>query len=250
MSLFSAALRLQFRLLSRSPFFLSMALLTPVVYATIAGIQVGAAGAVPFRIVLGAGLLGVWSTTLFGAAEALFMQRFSGTLELLVGAPRSLLVPVLGFSCASVLLGLYSIGAVWLWSTVAFHVEPLTASTPVTVLSLVVSFVGLAAVGVALAGVYVLTRQAMAISNMMEYPVWIVCGVLTPATSLWPPLLWIGKLLPLGWTVAAIDEVNPVAALRDLAVAVAVAVGYFGLAEVVLARVDLLARVAGTLRLR
>jgi ABC-2 type transport system permease protein len=250
-SLFSSALWLQFRLLSRSPFFMSMALLTPIIYGTIAAIQAGqGTGSASVRLILGAGLLGAWSTTLYGAAEALFMQRFSGTLEVMIGAPRGLFVPVLGFSTATVLLGLYSVAAVWVWTVLVFGVRVDGPSAGVLVASVAVSFIGLAAVGLLLAGLYVVTRQAMEITNVAEYPVWIVCGVLAPAATLWPPLAWIGKLLPLGWSVSAMDAKPPSAAWASLAIALVLSGLYLLAGTVVLARVDLLARVKGTLRLR
>lgn len=251
MSLYVAAVRLQFTLLSRSPFFLSMAVLTPIIYGTIAIIHArNGDGAASMRLILGAGLLGAWSTTLFGAAEALFMQRFSGTLEMLVGAPRSLFVPVLGFATATVLLGVYSVAAVWVWAVVVFGVPMAGPSPAVLVLGVLVSFIGLAAVGLLLAGLYVVTRQAMEITNVAEYPVWIVCGVLAPSASLWPPLEWVGKVLPLGWSVGALDMDTLSVAWPSLLVALTLSAVYLGIGAVVLARVDLLARVKGTLRLR
>ena len=36
---------------------------------------------------LGAGLMGIWSTTLFGSGGVIQWQRWQGTLELVVAAP-------------------------------------------------------------------------------------------------------------------------------------------------------------------
>lgn len=113
------------------------------------------------------------------------------------------------------------------------------------------SFVSLTSIGVLLAGTYVLTRKGIEITNVMEYPIWIVCGVLVPAASLWAPIAWLGKLLPLGWSIAVIDR----AALGDspvgeAAMAILLSGFFFAVGVVLLRRIDLLARERGTLRLR
>ena len=249
MRLYLAAWWLQLRLLSRSPFFVGMAILTPIAYCSLAVLM--ADGHASLRIVVGAGLMGAWSTTLFGAAEALFMQRFSGTLEFLIGSPRSLVAPVLGFATATVSLGAYSTVAAWLWATFALDLRAESVSWAAMLCGLLLTFVALTAIGVLLAGMYVLTRKGIEITNVMEYPIWLVCGILVPAATLWPPIAAVGKLLPLGWAMEVVDR----AAIGDIALApagmaVALSAVAFAVGVVLLRRIDLLARKRGTLRLR
>lgn len=248
MRMVSAAWLLQLRLLSRSSFFVWMALLTPLVYCSLAAMMAG--GTVSLRVVLGAGLMGAWSTTLFGAAEALFMQRFSGTLELLIGAPRTLIAPVVGFAAATVTLGVYSVGASWVWATAVFRVRYVEAEVVAVLGASVVALVGLMAVGFFLSGLYVLTRRAMELTNVLEYPIWLVCGVLVPSTALWPPIAALGRLLPLGWATSALDRPLGADWLADIGVSLALSGVYVVFGIVFLRRVDLLARRRGTLRLR
>ncbi|MDN4613017.1 ABC transporter permease [Leifsonia sp. F6_8S_P_1B] len=249
MRLFVASWWLQLRLLSRSPFFLGMAVTTPIAYCTVAVLMSG--GQATARAVIGAGLMGAWSTTLFGAAEALFMQRFSGTLELLIGAPRSLVAPVLGFAGATVSLGLYSSAASWLWATCVLGVSSEGVDWPSLLAGLALSFVSLTAIGFLLAGVYVVTRKGIEITNVMEYPIWVVCGVLVPAAALWGPLQLVGRLLPLGWSMEVVDAATHGGdALQAAGPAVLLSAGYLAAGVVLLKRIDLLARTRGTLRLR
>ncbi|QIZ97587.1 ABC transporter permease [Leifsonia sp. PS1209] len=228
-----------------------MAILTPIAYGTLAFFMAGPRPDDGLRVVLGAGLLGAWSTTLYGAAEALFMQRFSGTLEFLIGAPRSLVAPVVGFSAATVTLGLYSLIASGAWCALFFHVNVRVDEPILLVVTLLASFVGLTAIGMLLAALYVVLRQAIEVTNVLEFPIWIACGVLAPATTLWSPVQWVGKLLPLGWSTQALDRVfasqDPI---PDLCVALTLALLYSIVAVWLLRIVDLRARVKGTLRLR
>ena len=72
-----------------SDFFILTAVVQPIIFATIAFFlfQVGgdAAGEQTLLFAaLGTGMMGVWSTTLFGGGGAIAWQRWESTLELLV----------------------------------------------------------------------------------------------------------------------------------------------------------------------
>lgn len=252
MRLVFAAWWLQFKLFSRSPFFVSLALLTPIAYVTIALLMTGNGNATETtRVMFGAGLLGTWSTTLFGAGESLYMQRFTGTLTMLLGSPRSLFGPVVGFSLASVTLGLYSIAAVWFWGVAVFHIEIGNANAFGLIVGLLVSLLSLVSLGIVLAAYYVLSRQAMAVSNLLEYPIWIVTGILFPASYLWSWMAWVGKILPLGW---AVDVVNRAIVNRsyglELSIATLLSALFIVFGYVLLKKVDYKVRVSGELVLR
>ena len=66
----------------------------PVIFATIAFymFQAGGRSGTLLYAALGAGMMGIWSTTLFGSGGALQWKRWQGTLELLVGAPPPFIV--------------------------------------------------------------------------------------------------------------------------------------------------------------
>src|SRR5205823_5758367 len=71
-----------------SRWFLLMCLLQPVIFATIAFYMFKAGGrpGTLLYAALGAGMMGIWSSTLFGSGGALQWNRWQGTLELLVAA--------------------------------------------------------------------------------------------------------------------------------------------------------------------
>lgn len=252
MRLFATAWWVQLRLLSRSPFFMGLVVLQPLAFATIAFFLFGDAPAEQRTlVVLGAGLLGAWSGTLYGAAESIFMQRFTGTLEPIVAAPSSLLVTAYGFAAATASLGAYAIAATWLWAAAAFGVRLHVASPGWLALSMLSALVGLSVLGVALAATYVLTRQAMTLSNLLEYPVWILAGVLVPAAALPDPLRHLGRILPLSWSVDAIERsASGESPVLPLLVSLALsAVGAVG-ARWLMRRFEHIVRVRGTLSLR
>ena len=79
------------RMLLTSEFFILTTFLTPLIFATMGFFlfHVGgeAEGQTLLFVALGSGMMGVWSTTLFGCGGAIAWQRWEGTLELLVNAP-------------------------------------------------------------------------------------------------------------------------------------------------------------------
>ena len=71
---------------------LHVGLIEPLIIATLAFYMFKAGGrpGTLFYAALGAGVLGIWSSTLFGSGGAIQWQRWQGTLELLVAAPPPL----------------------------------------------------------------------------------------------------------------------------------------------------------------
>ena len=72
------------KMLATSSFFMLIAVAQPIIFATIAYymfLSGGRAGTLLYAS-LGAGMMGVWSTTLFASGGMIQWQRWQGTLEL------------------------------------------------------------------------------------------------------------------------------------------------------------------------
>lgn len=190
----------QLRLFMLSDFFILTAVVQPIIFATIAFFlfRVGgdAAGEQTLLFAaLGTGMMGVWSTTLFGGGGAIAWQRWEGTLELLVSAPRRYDLTLLGQTLATTTFGFYSMVATVAWGVLLFGM-PLAASFPLVLpLALLAAVLGLGVFGMLLATTFVLYRHANALSNLLEYPIWIATGMLVPLVLL-PG--WLG---PVSWVL-------------------------------------------------
>lgn len=190
-----------FRGFMASEFFILTAVLQPVIFATIAFFlfRIGGDAAGPQTLLyaaLGTGMMGVWSTTLFGAGGAIAWQRWEGTLELLVAMPRRYDLVLAGQTLGAATFGFYSVVATLAWGVLLFGM-PLSASQPWLLLpALLVAIVALGAMGMLIGTTFVLYRHANALSNLLEYPVWIVTGLVVPLALL---PAWIG---PISWVLA------------------------------------------------
>jgi ABC-2 type transport system permease protein len=194
------------KMLGTSSFFLLTSIVQPIVFATIAFYMYRSGGrpGTLLYAALGAGMMGVWSTTLFGSGGMIQWQRWQGTLELGVAAPPPLVLIYLPFCFANAIVGGYSLAATLLWGRLLFGV-PLHFVHPwLFALALPVTVIGLGLFGLVLASTFILYRYANALSNLLEYPVWIASGLIF-STSLLPewtrPISW---LLPTYWGIIAL----------------------------------------------
>ncbi len=206
--LLAVSWRFQLKQLSQSGFFLLTSVVQPLIFATIATYLFRAGGreGTLFYAALGAGLSGVLSTTLFGSGGAIQWQRRQGTLETLIVSPAPFVLVLAPLTLASSTMGVYSIAATLVWGRLLFDV-PLALAHPVAFLvSLPVAVVSIGLLGLVLASTFVLYRHANALSNLLEYPLWLLCGVLVPLDFLpgWAEAL--GRLLSPTWGVEALQK--------------------------------------------
>jgi ABC-2 type transport system permease protein len=197
--------------LTLSGFFILTSVLQPIIFASVAYFmfEAGARQGTLLYVALGAGMMGIWSSTLFGSGGAIQWQRWQGTLEYSIAVPPPLLLVIVPLTLATATIGLYSLTATLFWGWLFFDV-PLEVADPVAFLvALPAAVLGLGLLGLVLASTFVLYRNANALSNLLEFPVWLVTGLLV-SLSLLPG--WVG---PFSWVLAPTWGIN---ALREAAI--------------------------------
>lgn len=193
-----AGMRFHVKSLTTSSFFILTSVLQPVIFATIAFFmfRAGGRGETLLYAALGAGLMGIWSSTLFGSGGAIQWQRWEGVLEILVAAPAPFVMVLLPLTLSTSFIGIYSLTSTLLWGWLFFRI-PLEIADPLMfALAIPATVLGLGFLGLLLASTFVLYRQANALSNLLEYPVWLVTGLLVPVALL---PAWVA---PISWVLA------------------------------------------------
>jgi ABC-2 type transport system permease protein len=240
------------KMLWRSSFNTLLGVIYPLFFATVAFFMFRA-GNDPKPLLyasLGAAVMGIWGTTSTAAGASLAQQRWHGTLELLVAAPASFSLVLLPTTIAMASIGIYSMASTLLWGWLVFGIE-LTIDDPLAfVLAVPATVVSIGALGFLLAVAFVRFRQAWALGNMLEYPVWLVSGFLVPL-SLFP-----GWVRPISWALAPTWGINAIrdaalgaSAWLDIALALALGAGYVLLGIVLVNRALYAAREKATLAL-
>jgi ABC-2 type transport system permease protein len=243
---------LQFKMIMRSPFDGFGNVIYPLFFATVA-FFVFRAGHSPRTLLyasLGAAVMGMWSSVSTSAGSAMQRERWWGTLELLVSAPRHFSLVLLPATLGLATVGIYNLVATLLWGRFLFGVH-VTIEHPLlfagAIIGTVLAFGGL---GFLFAVSFVRFRAAWVLGNFFEYPVWLICGFLVPLALLphWVhPISWV--LAPT-WGMNAIREsALGGSALPDLLACLGLGVGYITLGVLVTDRVLRAARVQGSLSL-
>ena len=206
--LLAVGLAFHVKSLTLSIFFLLTSVFMPLLVATVAYYMFKAGGrpGTLFYASLGAAVYGIWSSTLFGSGGAIQWQRWQGTLEVLVSVPTPFILVILPLTVATSAIGVYSLGSTLFWGRFVFGI-PFTIEHPLAfVVAVPATIIGLGLLGLLFASTFVLYRHANALSNMLEWPVLLITGMLVPLSMLpgWShPIAW--ALAPT-WGVRAIRE--------------------------------------------
>jgi len=241
-----------FKMISRSAFEGFGNVIYPLFFATVA-FFVFQAGNGPRTLLyasLGSAVMGMWSSVSTTAGGAMQRERWWGTLELLVAAPRHFALILLPVTLGMATIGLYSFAATLLWGRFLFGVH-LSIVHPVlfglSIVGTVLSFGGL---GFLFAVSFVRFRAAWVLGNLFEYPVWLIGGFLVPLFLL-PD--WVR---PISWALAPTWGMNAIreaalggSPLPDLLLCLGLGALYVALGLAVLERVLSAARKRGALSL-
>lgn len=221
--------RLHLRMLTRSALQGLLMVMWPLFFATMALLMYRVNGDPDdlFVIALGGGVMAIWSAVGTAASEILQLERSSGTLELLVGAPIPFTLVVFPVALAVSTVGVYGMATTLVWARLLFGVEVSIAAPASFAVALVMTVLGIAALGFVMSVTAVRYRQSWALGNALEYPVWLVCGLLVPVSMLpgWVrPVSWV--LAPT-WGMRAIRQAAAGdSALGSLAACVGLTVAY------------------------
>src|SRR4029453_15035466 len=163
---------------------------------------------------------------------AIQWQRWQGTLEVLVAAPTPFVLVMAPLTLATPVMGYYSL-----------YTRLVGGGVPATV-------PGPRLLGFVFASTFVLYRHANALSNMLEWPVLLVTGMLVPLSLLPAWSNWISWILAPTWGVQAIRE----AALGgtpwpDIGMTLVLGLAYLAIGAVCLRHFETAARRHATLSL-
>ena len=154
--------------------------------------------------ILGGGLIGFWSLMYLNASNDINGERWTGTLELLMGAPSPLASIVVGKMLSSMLLGVCSFLPVLALAFLGFHqLLPHVDALPFTV-SMLVAVLTFFSVGMVLAPLNVMARWVFPLTNGTEILVFAFCGFMFPVSQLPGWVQVVSWLLPPSWAVRAL----------------------------------------------
>lgn len=165
-------------------------------------VERGAANAL--YVVVGSGMTGLWSTLLFLGGNSINWERWTGTLELMVGQPTPVAVIVFGKNAAVVFQSLLSMVASYTVAAILFR-QSLSIEQPLLfAFSLLLTMLAFVSFGLVIAPLFLLSPAVQHFQNAIEFPIYMLGGFLFPIA-----------LLP-GWTTPFSYVLAPYWAARAL----------------------------------
>jgi len=135
-------------------------------------------------VIVGSGMTGLWSSLLFISGNSITAERWSGTLEVLVGQPTPIQVIIFGKNLAHVSQSLGSMIVAYLVSSILFGFH-LNVQQPILfILSIFLTVIAFVTFGLIIAPIFIMNPGVQGWQNAMEFPVYILSGFLFPIALL------------------------------------------------------------------
>lgn len=203
-------------------------------------------------VILGSGLMGLWSCICFSSAGDINRERYGGTLTLLFGTPSRFSTILFGKILGNTLLSLLTL-------VISFGTAKLLYAAPVWVgspwyflLSLLAAIASFLAFSMIIAYLLTLSRKTEIYMNCIELPLVLLCGFVFPVESLPLWVRWISYALSPTWAVKLMRmSVAGVTRPREyfgmLGLLMVMTAGYFLLSTRLYGRVERQVRIRATL---
>lgn len=180
-------------------------LIQPLVIATLALWMLGESGAeaVVF-VVVGSGMTGLWSSLLFVSGNSLNVERWTGTLEMIVGQPTPIEWVVFGKNLANVAQSLGSMIIAYTLASLLFGYRIEILHPLLFIASLALAILAFVSFGLVISPVFLMNPGVQGWQNAMEFPVYILSGFLFPIALLPGWTTPVSYLLPPYWAARAL----------------------------------------------
>lgn len=131
-------------------------------------------------VMIGTAIGSLWGSISFSSAGDIERERFMGTLEIIFNTPTKFIAIMVGKVIGNTVLGVCSMIVSFVFIMAAFKV-PLIINNPLLfAISAAISIFSYIAIAMFMSACFTLSRNARALMNCMEYPVYILCGIVFP----------------------------------------------------------------------
>lgn len=233
-----------------SPFSNFSWLAFPLIFVILGLALLGGSGRSAYAI-LGGGLLGYWGMAYVEGGNEIQNERWSGTLEQVMGCPTPLAVIVIGKLCSSLVFGALSFLPALAVGYFAFHqslqgIDPF----PFAISFLVLTF-AFFSMAVTLAPLYAMWRWAFSVTNGFEIGVYVLGGFMFPISQLPAWVQTVASVFAPTWATRSLYAATGQPFGHEYAawwaISIALSCGYLVIAWFLYRVVDVRARVTGQL---
>ncbi|WP_391121051.1 ABC transporter permease [Psychrobacillus sp. L3] len=203
-------IKVHMRLSIARPMFQFIIWISPLFLATISFFIYGSES--PEKIfqyvVLGSGFMALWSSIVYSSASDVNRERYYGTLEIIFVSPISFSIILVGKIIGNTLWGLLSMIISFIYLVFIFRVEVSIVHPLFFIGSLIFVLFALSVFSFFLSLAFTLSRQAEALMNFIEYPIYLICGFMFPVAILPIWVKPISYILPPTWAIELLRKVT------------------------------------------
>ncbi len=205
-------------------------------------------------VILGSGLMGIWSCICFSSAGDINRERWSGTLSIIYTTPADFRLIILGKILGNTILSLLTFTVSHITARILFRSNFIIERGHQFIIAFIGMIICFAVVSVFFAYLLTLSRKTTLYMNLIEFPIILVCGFVFPVDIL-PG--WVQKIsysLPLTWGVKllrmSITEGEGVSLFWDTLQKLSSITGLYIIITILLYRIiDKQVRIKGTLEM-
>lgn len=200
---------IQIRMRALSVFSFGLLVFQPAVFSAVGYLLARMAGKpVPdlVHVIIGGGIMGMWSSMVFTSFFDISNDRREGTLELIVGSPTSITTVLAVRTFANILTGFTSMLLSFFVAIVFFNLRIPFNKVPYILISLLVLCFRFWCIGVFLAHIRVTSRLSGMFINYLELPVAILAAFMFPFEYLPHWVTWLSNSIPLRWGVSGLNS--------------------------------------------
>jgi ABC-2 type transport system permease protein len=207
---FLNTIRIHMGLSMARPMFQFIIWISPLFLATIAIFIYSSASPdeIFHYVILGSGFMALWSSIVFSSASDITRERYYGTLELIFVSPVPFAVILLGKIIGNTIWGFLSMIISFMYLVLIFQVDITIPNPFVFVIATIFVLIALIIFSFFLSLAITLSRQANALMNSIEYPIYLICGFMFPVTILPTWVQPISYGLPPTWAIELLREVT------------------------------------------
>lgn len=201
-------MNIQVRLRALSLFSFGLLVFQPAVFSAVGYLLARLAGKPApdlVYVIIGGGIMGMWSSMVFTSFFDISNDRREGTLELIVGSPTSLTTVLAVRMLTNVLTGATSMLLSFLVVFLFFDLTIPLYNLPFILISLLILMFGFWCIGVFLAHFRVWSRASGMFINYLELPVAILAAFMFPISYLPRWILWLSNSIPVRWGVSGLN---------------------------------------------
>ncbi len=198
-----STMNLQIKLSYARPMFRYCLLVSPIINTILLYEMFSNTGKADFAsyVILGSGLMGLWSSICFSSAGDINRDRMNGTLSHIFTTPTDFGLIILGKVLGNTLISLVSIVISIIVAKVLFNLTLMVSRPLILVISLLALIICFITISILIAYLLTISRKTQLYMNCIEIPIMLLCGFVFPIDVLPRWILPLSSLLSPTWAI-------------------------------------------------